>query len=403
MLDKLKPSNLKDSGKSNTQTAGPTTPAGLSGDPNVERAEGPPVVSGGGTNKGKKTRFSDMADVSSPPGEAGRLSEAEIPTGSADVGRAESPSTSTKLRKDRPSTTEGDPGGKSGGAAPLASPGEAARPGSRPAGTGKPARSDVAPQAPSGAGEGTRQEDFVLPDGRTAHVDPFPSKAAAGAKKGKPLPGEAATGPSAPSNARPSTESDTTPFHCPICCPNAPRNAAGVPIESCEHQDGAMESGKQKEGKRPTTADPASVGMADPANKLSKKKPTPAEPLGLPAAGGTGGGEPTAADSASMGMTDPANKLSRKKPPAAEPLGLPVSGGGQPIPQNVTFEEDVETGKGKNPAMSAKLKKTSTPAVNMTPEEMAMEDAKTLAGELLSCRINRAETLLVCSQAEGGC
>ena len=261
LLSKLKPS--KSSEKLKTTTG---SPAGMMA--NVPTGEGPPVTGEVAplATLGKDTRFSDTVHVG--PG-SGMLE-----------------SISGKLKK-RPSS--GDLGAVGPGGGEMED------------------MSGVTTGVPPGA---PILEEMILPDGRRAFV-----------QKASPV-----SDPAGKNKSRTSQKSDIMEAadlngpHCAMCCPTAPRDASGLPIYPCAHQDGVA-------GQSPFDAAKAAF-----TGSKNKKQPSV---------------------------------------PGAEPLGLPEAGGDK-------IENDIVIAPGKG--SSAKLKKDKG-GPPLTPEEAAMEDVRKLASE----------------------
>jgi hypothetical protein len=168
-------------------------------------------------------------------------------------------------------------------------------------------------------------EEVILPDGRTAYVRPAPSAGSVAGKKGKFTEDPNASTKTKVTGGVPA-ESDMGRGHCSVCCPTAPRTTQGVPIDSCAHQDGPL-------------------GPTAPAGPSSTKTKTKINQPNVP------GGRPS--------------------PPDTGLLNLPGE-------TAIAVEEERTTA----PDGSNKLKKKITagpPAMPLSNEEKAMEDARTLA------------------------
>jgi hypothetical protein len=183
-------------------------------------------------------------------------------------------------------------------------------------------------------------EEVILLDGRTAYIRPTP---AAGGKKGKQTEEITSktkvtgTGPGMATMATGPAESQQG--HCSVCCPTAARTQQGVPIQPCAHQDGPLGN-----------AVPGAIN-----SKTNSKTKIPA--AGPPAAGmlnlpGETGSNAAVVDESITGA-DAGNKL--KKPVKGGSPGAPGAAGPS----------------------------------GLSPQEKAMEDARSLASRSCSVAIYR--------------
>lgn len=111
-------------------------------------------------------------------------------------------------------------------------------------------------------------EPVILPDGTTAYIrKPLPAETApsiGSGKKGKssnglqqPLNENASIG-NIPQLPQQLAESQLGHGHCSVCCPSAPRNREGVPVEACSHQDGVpVKENQSKKLKKTSVTSPA--------------------------------------------------------------------------------------------------------------------------------------------------
>lgn len=347
LLSKLKPSKSQE--KISTSATPPP-----SGGPPIVHTTTPPAGAGG-----KQTRFSDTAHALPPSEESTVIHNVpQDDTGSPQGVTVVDTPGHNKLKKGKPVVhQEGHsavPGIGPGHV--VATPGHGGPGGTppptvvqstpAPAGTTVPATTKVTagtPPAgakiaptPSGApapganvAVPKRLEEVILPDGRIAYVRPSPASGAGLSKKGKVTEDLNTSNKTKVTGGGPA-EADMNRAHCSVCCPTAPRTTHGVPIDSCAHQDGPL-------------------GPAAPAGPGSTKSKTKVTQPGVP------GGRPS--------------------PPGAGLLNLP---GDTAIP--------VEEERMAAPDGSNKLKKKPTagpPALSLSNEEKAMEDARVLASESL--------------------
>lgn len=334
LLEKLKGSG----GSEKIKTTATSPPPGGSTVANIPA--GPPITNELPT-PGKGTRFSDTAQVI-PTITQQDLVEHEVAAAPA----SSDPKSSNKLKKKPdvvttpgmppPGTVLGD-----GMTAPLVPP---SRPGSvAPGGLGaSPAAPGAAvPIPPAKQAEIPILHEILLPDGTKAYIRRGPAPATTSAA----LPGPAAV--SMPS-ASPATlskkdkqkekvdnsadigassqthipaESEMGKGHCMMCCPTAPRDASGRLIYPCAHQDGL--------------AGPSAMDRAQAAAGHDKGKKKAASP----------------------------------PPVVAADIPLPPGG------------ETVVVEASEKPAPNKLVKGGKAGPSGVSPEEMAMDDARKLAGE----------------------
>jgi hypothetical protein len=349
LLSKLKPNK--------SQEKITTTTVPQSGGPPIVR----PLTPADGAN-GKQTRFSDTAHAVPPPDDStvvhnvpqeGSGSSTFVTKPGGGGGGGHSPGIDVvdghnKLRKGKPAVHQ------DGQTAPhgMGGPGTViATPGGGPSGTPAPAvfQSTPAPagtsasvtkltpsRPPSAAGAPISSvtpttdakapdtlEEVILPDGRTAYIRPTPVPGAG--KKGKQTEDISSktkvTGPPAMSTMA-TGPAESQQGHCSVCCPTAARTQQGVPIQPCAHQDGPL-----------GTAVPGG-GSSKTNNKTKVTGAAPAGPLNLP-------GDSSMEEVMNVAPDD-TNKLRKKVPGGPGPAGAAGPSG-------------------------------------LTPQEKAMEDARTLA------------------------
>lgn len=246
---------------------------------------------------GKQTRFSDTAAVAAPAG-ATVIEPAD--QNAANVGSRPSTPVSTPNKLTKPGAGGGATSGPSAGSSSAAVPAPGA-----PAVPTLPAPHQL--------------EEFIMPDGTTVYIKKSERPKMEESIKTKKTEKIATPGGAPP--GVPLNESAMGHGHCSVCCPSAPKTAAGQPVQSCAHQDGPV-----------------------------------AAVAGTPAAGSAG--------------KPPATKLTK---PSTQPPAAVVIPPGPDI--NVTDVSNIDT----DPAALSKGKKPAKTA--LAPEEQKMEDARSLASE----------------------
>lgn len=336
LLEKLKGSG----GTEKLKTSTVTPPPGGATIHNIP--SGPPITSevAPPPTPGKGTRFSDTAHLIPS---AGAQDVIENEHGQPILVPATESKTSNKLKKKPdvvttpgmppPGTVLGD-----GTTVPLVPP---SRPGSTaPAGFG-----GAVPIPPAKQAEIPILDEIILPDGTKAYIRRGTAPAAPASV---PVPAPAAVTMPTPAPATLSkkdkskekidttadvgatshthipTESEMGRGHCSMCCPSAPRDASGRPIYPCAHQDGL--SG------------------------------------------------PSAMDRAQAAAGNDKGKNKKGTPPAVSAMDIPLPPGGD---TNTVVVDATDKPAGGNKLVKGGGGKGGSGA---SPEEMAMDDARKLAG-----------------------
>ncbi|ORY26571.1 hypothetical protein BCR39DRAFT_252911 [Naematelia encephala] len=305
LLSRSRPAKSKNTTASSGHGGGPPPPSKTEIEGDQPERSAP--ISHGGDDRG----LSNEPDQSYPVEER----DAEIPSmpGETPLAPQASSTGPGKLRKSKPGTNIVNPAGQPAGHLSTGPDAGVAGDPSRPASISVPQ-----PQA-----DLPILEEVTLPDGSRAYVRHGTAPAAPSSTGNKKSKGGEAVG--ATKEMHVPAESDLGRGHCAMCCPSAPRDAAGNPIFPCAHQAGVPGA---------AAAGPSSVAP-------------------IPQIAGSSKGKDHAT------------------PNIAGSLNLPG--------EEVQIQEKETESVVKEKAPSNKLKKSSAGSKGISPEEEALEDVKRLA------------------------